>query len=125
MRKLPVIFTAAAAVALFTLPASAELGSDNPTDATLLTQREAEAGCDTSTTPPTCPSGVANVFNSGSFDIASPPAGTTFTPAKRVSRDNYGVVGPFTLNNGLTEKDLDNLVYPTPRNPKRTSWSRA
>ena len=64
MRKLPVILTAAAAVALFTLPALAELGSNNPTDAALLTQREVEAGCDTSTISPTCPSGTANVFNS-------------------------------------------------------------
>jgi hypothetical protein len=54
--------------------AAAELGSDNPTDATLLIQREVEAGCDISTTPPTCPSGTTNVFNSGTFDIASPPA---------------------------------------------------
>jgi len=112
MRKLPVILTAAFVVAFFTLAASAELGSNHPTDATLLTQREAEAGCDTSTTPPTCPSGMANVFDSGSFDIASPPAETTFTPAKRVRRDKFGVVGPFTLNYGLTEHDLDNLVYP-------------
>jgi hypothetical protein len=119
MRKLPVILTAAAAVAFFTLPASAELGSDNPTDATLLTQREAEAGCDTSTTPPTCPSGMANVFDSGSFDIASPPPETTFTPAKRVRRDKFGVVGPFTLNNGLTENDLDNLVYPDATKPEK------
>ena len=109
MRTLSVIFTTATAVALFALHASAELGSNNPTDATLLTQREAEAGCDTSTTPPTCPS---NVFNSGTFDIASPPAGTTFIPVKRVPRDMFGVVAPFTLNNGLTENDLDNLVYP-------------
>jgi hypothetical protein len=112
MGKLPVILTAAAAVALFTLPASAELGSGNPTDATLLTQREAEAGCDTSTTPPTCPSGTASVFNSGTFDIGSPPTGTTFAPVKRVRRDKFGVVGPFMLNNGLTATDLDDLVYP-------------
>jgi hypothetical protein len=112
VRKFSVILTAATAVALFASPASAELGSNNPTDATLLTQREVEAGCDTSTTPPTCPSGTANVFNSGTFDIASPPAETTFTPVKRVRRDKFGVVGPFMLNNGLMEKDLDNLVYP-------------
>jgi len=112
MCKLPIILAAAASVAFFTLPASAELGSNNPTDATLLTQREAEAGCDTSTNPPTCPSGMANVFDSGSFDIAPPPAETTFTPAKRVRRDKFGVVGPFMLDNGLTENDLDNLVYP-------------
>jgi hypothetical protein len=119
MRKLPIILTAAAAVAFFTLPASAELGSNNPTDATLLTQREAEAGCDTSTTPPTCPSGMANVFDSGRFDIASPPAETTFTPAKRVRRDKFGVVAPFTLNIGLTENDLDNLVYPDTTKPEK------
>ena len=112
MRKRPVILTAAAAVALFALRASAELGSNNPTDATLLTQREVEAGCDTTTSPPSCPSGSANIFNSGIFDIASPPTGTTFTPVKRVRRDKFGVVGPFTLNNGLTENDLDNIVYP-------------
>jgi len=121
MRKLPVIFTAAAAVALFTLPASAELGSDNPTDATLLTQREAEAGCDTSTTPPTCPSGTASVFNSGTFDIASPPTGTTFAPVKRVRRDKFGVVGPFMLNNGLTATDLDDLVYPDATPAEKTA----
>jgi hypothetical protein len=119
MRKLPVILTAAAAVAFVTLPASAELGSNNPTDAALLTQREVEAGCDTSATPPTCPSGTTNVFNSGTFDIASPPAGTTFTPVKRVRRDKFGVVGPFMLNNGLTEKDLDNLVYPDATKPEK------
>ena len=119
MRKLPVILTAAATVALFALRASAELGSNNPTDATLLTQREAEAGCDTSTTPPTCPSGMANVFDSGSFDIASPPVETTFTPARRVRRDKFGAVGPFTLNNGLTENDLDNLVYPDATKPEK------
>jgi hypothetical protein len=112
MREPLFILTAAAVVVFFAFPASAELGSDNPTDVTLLTQREVEAGCDTSTTPPTCPSGTASVFNSGTFDIASPPAGTTFMPAKRVRRDKFGVVGPFTLNNGLTEKDLDAIVYP-------------
>src|SRR5690348_9345789 len=119
MRKLPVVLTAAAAVALFALDASAELGSNNPTDATLLTQREAEAGCDTSTTPPTCPSGMANLFDSGTFDIVSPPPETTFTPAKRVRRDKFGVVGPFTLNNGLTESDLDNLGYPDATKPDK------
>jgi hypothetical protein len=112
MRKPLFILTAAAVVVFFAFPASAELGSDSLTDATLLTQREVEAGCNTSTTPPTCPSGTASVFNSGTFDIASPPAGTTFMPAKRVRRDKFGVVGPFTLNNGLTEKDLDAIVYP-------------
>ena len=119
MREFPVILTAATAIALFASPASAELGSDNPTDATLVTQREVEAGCDTSTAPPICPSGTGNVFNSGSFDIASPPAATTFTPVKRVRRDKFGVVGPFMLKNGLTEKDLDNLVYPDATKPEK------
>jgi hypothetical protein len=59
-----------------------------------------------------CPSGSANVFNSGIFDIAPPAPGTTFQPAKRIRRDKFGVFGPFKLSNGLTEKDLDNLVYP-------------
>jgi hypothetical protein len=52
MRKLSVILTVATAVTPFAFAASAELGSNNPTDATLLTHREVEAGCDTSTTPP-------------------------------------------------------------------------
>ena len=111
--------TVSIAIGTFTLPVRAELGSDNPTDPTLLTQREVEAGCDTSTTPPTCPSGAANVFNSGTFDIASPPAGTTFMPVKRVPRDKFGVVGPFMLNNGLMENDLDNLVYPDATNTEK------
>ena len=78
MRKLPVILTAATAIALFASPASAELGSDNPTDAMLVTQREVEAGCDASTVPPTCPSGTAkrlqfrnlrHCFSAGSNDV--------------------------------------------------------
>jgi len=93
------------------LPALAELGSNNPDDPTLLTQREVEAGCDTTTSPPSCPSGSANIFNSGIFDIASPPAGATFKPATRVQRDKFGVVGPF-MPNGLQLQDLDALVYP-------------
>jgi len=112
MRKFLATLTVSLAMGVATLPAGAELGSNNPSDPALLTQREVEAGCDTSTMPPTCPSGTTNVFNSGIFDIASPPTGTTFTPVKRVRRDKFGVVGPFTLNNGLTENDLDNIVYP-------------
>ena len=115
MRKFLATLTVSLAMGVATLPAGAELGSNNPSDPALLTQREVEAGCDTSTMPPTCPSGTTNVFNSGIFDIASPPTGTTFTPVKRVRRDKFGVVRPFTLNNGLTEKDLDAIVYPDPR----------
>src|SRR5262245_53702094 len=112
MRNLPVNLTVAAIVALVAFPASAELGSDNPTDAAFLTERAAEAGSDTSTSPPTCPSGMANAFNSGSFDIGSPPSGTAFTPAGRLRREKFGVVGPFMLGNGLTEKGLDSPVFP-------------
>jgi hypothetical protein len=112
MRTFYVLLVAATAIELLTVPASAELGSNNPTDMQLLIQREQEEGCNTATTPPTCPSGTANVFNSGTFDVAVPPAGTTFQPVQRVQRARFGVVGPFKLDNGLTEEDLDNLVYP-------------
>ena len=81
MRKLSVALITAMVTGTPTLPVYAKLGSNNPTDATLLTEREVEAGCDTATTPPTCPSGTANVFNSGIFDIASPPAGTMLSRA--------------------------------------------
>ena len=118
VRKLSVMLIAATAIAGFGLPASAELGSNIPTDMTLLTQREIEAGCTiTPTTPPTvtCPSGSANVFNSGIFDIPSPPVGTKFKPAKRVPRDIFGVVGPAPL----TLQDLHALVYPDATSAER------
>jgi Di-haem oxidoreductase, putative peroxidase len=112
MSKFAATLAAAAAVILSASPALAELGTNNPPDQQLLTQRAQEEGCDVSTSPPTCPSGSANTFNSGSFDIAVPPAGTTYQPAKRVVRGIFGNVGSFMLQNGLTEQALDALVYP-------------
>ncbi len=91
MRNFSITLAVTAAIAISALPASAELGSDVPGDAQLLMQRETEAGC---MSPTSCPSGPQNVFNSGIFDIGSPTAGTTFTPAKRVPREQFGVVGP-------------------------------
>ena len=71
-------------------------------------------GCDTSTTPATCPAASANQFGSGIFDVPVPPdPSQTYQPAERVRRDRFGVVGPFTLSGGLQLQDLDNLVYPS------------
>jgi hypothetical protein len=103
---------AAAVVALFAGQALAELGSNTPPDQQLLTQRAQEAGCDTSTSPPTCPSGTANVFNSGTFDVPVPPVGTSYQPAARVPRASFGAVGTFMLQNGLPTSALNALVYP-------------
>ncbi|MBV8739690.1 MAG: hypothetical protein JO007_21045 [Alphaproteobacteria bacterium] len=112
MRTLSVVVIAGLATASFASSALAELGSNNPPDQQLLTQRAQEVGCDVSTLPPTCPSGSASTFNSGIFDIAVPPAGTTYQPAKRVVRSIFGAVGTFMLQNGLTEAALNALVYP-------------
>jgi hypothetical protein len=92
MRKLLAMLTVSTAMAIFTLPASAELGSDVPSDDQLLTQRIQEAG----------------TSGSGIFDIAPPPDGQTFSPVNRVPRDRFGVVGPFPLQ----LQDLNALVYP-------------
>jgi hypothetical protein len=114
MRIFSVIILVTAMSALFAGTAMAqELGTNNPPDQQLLTQRAQEVGCDTSTTPPTCPSGSANVFNSGTFDIAVPPAGTMFQPAERAPRNTFGAVGTFMLGNGLTESALSALVFPS------------
>jgi len=70
----------------------AELGSNIPTDSQLVAQRALEGG----------------TSGSGIFDIAVPPPGTVLRPVQRVTRDQYGIVGPFPL----TANDLDALVYP-------------
>jgi hypothetical protein len=114
VRKLFVVLTAATAIALFTPRASAELGTDNPNDDILLMQREVEAGCDISKAPPVCPS-----TGSGIFDIPVPDSTQTYTPAERVKRDKFGVVGPFKLSAGLRLQDLDNLVYPSTSAPDK------
>ena len=70
MRKLLAALTVSMAVGTLTLPVWAELGSDAPSDATLLTERTQEAGS----------TGL------GAFDIAAPPAGTVLRPVQRVPR---------------------------------------
>jgi hypothetical protein len=91
------MLTAATAIAVLTSPAWAQVvGSGIPSDANLLTQRMVERGVS-----PTLP-------GSGIFDIAVPPAGTVLKPARRVTREQYGVVGPLPLTLG----DLDALVFP-------------
>jgi hypothetical protein len=100
VRKPLILLTVATVISILTSLAFAELGSDNPDDSTLLAKRIDEA-----TTPPGNPSGI--------FDIpVSDDPGQTYQPVKRVPRGQFGVVGPFKLSNGLTAKDLDNLVYP-------------
>ena len=80
------------AAGIFAVPASAELGSDVPSDAALLTERVQEAGS----------------AGSGIFDIAVPPPGTVLQPVKRVPRGKFGVVGPFPLQ----LQDLSALLFP-------------
>jgi hypothetical protein len=80
------------AVGTLILPVWAELGSNVPNDATLLTERTQEAGS----------------TGSGVFDIAAPPAGTVLRPVQRVPREKFGVVGPFPLQ----LQDLPALIYP-------------
>jgi hypothetical protein len=108
VRRLSFLMTAVAAIGLLAFPALAELGTDTPPndDDTLLTQREMEAGCDTSTMPPLCPSS-----GSGIFDIPLPGPNQRYQPARRVPRDKFGVVSSF-MPDGLKLQDLDALVYP-------------
>jgi len=81
MRDLTVVLSAAMAIGTLALPADAELGSDIPSDAQLLSERKQEGGS----------------AGSGVFDIAVPPAGTVVRPVRRVPREKFGVVGPFPL----------------------------
>jgi hypothetical protein len=91
MRKLLAVLIVSTAIGL-TFPASAELGSDVPSDAQLLTERVQEGGA----------------TGSGIFDIAVPPTGTVLRPVTRVPREKFGVVGPFPLQ----LQDLSALLYP-------------
>jgi hypothetical protein len=92
MRKLLEPLTVLTALNIFTLPVSAELGSDAPSDAQLLTERVREAGS------------AGSVI----FDIAVPPAGTMLRPVERIPRDKFGGVGPFPLQ----LQDLPALILP-------------
>jgi hypothetical protein len=99
VRKLSEVLAAAAVFALFAFPVAAELGTNVPPndDATLLMQREIEAG----------------TSGSGIFDVPVPSdPNQTYQPAERVRRDKFGVVGPFMLSGGLRLQNLDNLVFP-------------
>lgn len=84
--------TVSMAIGTLALPVRAELGSDVPSDAQLLTQRVQEGGSS----------------GSGIFDIPVPPPGTVLRPVERVSREQFGVVGPFPL----TLQDLPALIFP-------------
>jgi len=94
MRKVLTLrtLTACVAIAIFALSASAELGSNVPSDSALLTKRVGEGGSS----------------GSGIFDIAVPPAGTVLRSVTRVPREKFGVVGPFPLQ----LQDLSALVFP-------------
>ncbi len=102
MRKFFAMLGAAAVLAVFAGQAAAQLGSDNPTNATLLQQRVTEKGASGS---------------SGVFDIAVPPAGTVLTPIQLVPRKKFGVVGPLPL----TESDLSALLFPGSSSSEKTA----
>src|SRR6266446_5415850 len=96
MRKgLTTLIAISTTMVVIALPALAQLGSNNPDDATLKVQREMEAG----------------LSGSGIFDVAVPGASQLYEPAGRVPRDKFGVVSSF-MPNGLKLQDLDALVYP-------------
>jgi hypothetical protein len=97
MRKISVMLTATTAFVIFMSPVAAQVvGTGSPSDPDLLAQRNVERGVS-----PALP-------GSGIFDIAVPAAETVLTPARRVPRDKYGVVGPLPL----ISSDLDALVFP-------------
>jgi pyridoxal biosynthesis lyase PdxS len=62
------------AMGSFPLSVCAELGSDVPSDAQLLTKRVQEGGS----------------AGSGIFDIAVPPVGIVLRPVERVPREKFG-----------------------------------
>lgn len=77
------------AVCLSSGVATAQLGSNIPSDQQLQQQRVQEVA--------------------SGFIIAVPPAGTVLRPVERVPRDQFGVVGQFPL----TLQDLHALVFPS------------
>ena len=97
MRRFLIILAVCAPVGVLV----AQLGTNNPTDDQINAIRVTEGGSS----------------GSGIFDIAVPPAGTTYSPVERVPRDRYGVVGAFPLQ----LKDLDALTYPSATAAERQS----
>jgi len=95
MRKLLEPLTVLTALNIFTLPVYAELGSDVPSDAQLLTERGQEAGS----------------AGSGIFDIAAPPAGTMLRPVERIPRDKFGGVGPFPLQRQEKKREENKISF--------------
>jgi hypothetical protein len=107
VRTLSVMLTAAAAMFVLTSPTLAQLGTDVPPDDVLKAERVTEAGGST---------------GPGIFDILVPSPGQTYTPAERVKRDKFGVVGPIMQNGvptGLQPQDLNALVYPSTTDPDK------
>jgi hypothetical protein len=83
------------AVCLSSGVATAQLGSNVPSDQQLQQKRAQEVA--------------------GGFIIADPPSGTVFRPVQRVTREQFGVVGAFPL----TMNDLHALVYPNLNDQER------
>ena len=100
MRNRVTLLAAATVMATIGGAASAELGSDVPTDSQLLTQRVQEGGSS----------------GSGIFDIAAPPAGKVLRPVERIPRLQFGVVGQVPL----TIQDLGALLFPSASFAERT-----
>jgi hypothetical protein len=98
MRNRVTLLAAATVMGTIGGPAYAELGSDVPSDSTLLMQRLNEAG-------PT-PYGM---FDSGIFDVGVPLPRTPLRPVERIPRLQFGVVGKVPLG----VQDLGALLYPS------------
>jgi hypothetical protein len=88
MRNRVILLAAATVMGAIGGPACAEVGSDNPTDSQLLTQRVQEVGTS------------SGIFDSGIFDIAAPASATMFRPVERIPRLQFGQVGSVPLGDG-------------------------
>jgi len=108
VRKLSFLATAVAAIGLLAFPALAELGTNTRrmTTTRLLTQREIEAGCDTSTMPPR-----ARRSGSASSTSRCPIPTSGINRREEFLVNKFGVVSSF-IADGLKLQDLDALVYP-------------